>query len=157
MQDTWQLPLGTQTTWSCWTNSQRPATTNPSWQKAWALLAAYRLHGQLPGLQHAQGGQVGCVLRHGPLGVRHAGVPLPSHAGVCAGPLHRPGTAGGVCVHRADRRFPAEHATAPSEGHQASDELARLRQRPGRVDEGAWDRHATGTAGRPQAGYDVRA
>ena len=54
-------------------------------------------------------------------------------------------------------QFPAEHATAPSEGHQASDELARLRQRPGRVDEGAWDRHATGTAGRPQAGYDVRA
>ena len=77
-------------------------------KKPGPLLAAYRLHGQLPGLQHAQGGQVGCVLRHGPLGVRHAGVPLPSHAGVCAGPLHRPGTAGGVCVHRADRRFPAE-------------------------------------------------
>ena len=66
-----------------------------------------------------------------------SGVSLPSHAGVRTGPLHCPGTAGGICVHRADRCLPAEHATTPSKGRQASDEPACLRQRPGRLDEGA--------------------
>ena len=130
MQDTWQLPLGNLTLADHLELLDEPSEARYHESKLAKSLGlcsrSTACPGRSGGLRSAAWTSQNCDTPASMLGYAL------DHS-IAPGPLEAFAPTEQIC------RFPAEHATTPPKGHQASDELARLRQRPGRVDEGAWD------------------